>query len=1234
MRSIPLSVRLAAVWFVVVALVVACGSGQESTFQPAPVIDEDAGVGSSGSPGFMPGAAEGGVPTNPNCKPLTCADQKIECGPAGDGCGGLIAECGKCAAGLRCGGPNALSKCVSPSIGTGCVPKTCTDLGVQCGLAGDGCGGTLTCGTCPSGEQCGVTGKPSQCVAATPASADGGACIKKTCADYLLENKDCGTQSDGCGGTVDCGVCTGASEFCGGGGPSKCAVSGGGVCTPKTCADFTGKCGPQQDGCGGVTTDCGGCTLPEICGGGGTPSVCGGGTLLADGGGGACVPRTVCGATECGQVADGCGGVLDCGIASCVAGTTCGGSKIANQCGSPACVPLVACPIGKNCGSIADGCGGTVSCGGACAAPAICGGGGTPNVCGGGTITGPGGGACVPIKVCPANACGLIADGCGGSLTCGGCISPALCGGGGTPSVCGGGNQCTPKTKAAACGTMNCGYAADGCGGFFVCGLNNLPDCPTGQSCGLYSPNQCGSLTGPCIATGAVTTCTQNSDCCSGSCGATGKCLATACKNLAVACANGNECCSGKCTGGVCAATNGGSCKASGSTCAANTECCSGGCMGGTCSAATSFCRQNGDACTSSTQCCGGTCTGATATQAGYCSTVIAPGGGTSCTIAGTVVACSSSTDYACNAACCSGSCGPNDAAPGFQICQQGASCKVQGELCTKSDDCCGYPTMGSLQCSKPAGASATDYGRCNSENSCSKPGQVCKTIADACSFPNNCCEPGDIALAGGGNCNSNPDACCRHDNNGIPRCTQYAVCRAAGQTCESPADCCPINGVTPPCSPDAGGVYHCAASCLADNATCTIDKDCCGGNCYKATAGAATGTCKIPTCTKLTCAAYPGKCGQLSDGCGGIALAADGVTPDCGGCTFPQTCGGGGTPNVCGGQICTPNTCAGLNAECGTVPNGCGQLLTCPDCTVGTCGGGGVANKCGTPTCNALTCAGQGIECGQTGDGCGNVLDCPPCGPNTTCGGGGVANKCGAPACTPLTKCPAGKTCGDYPDGCGGSVHCGECVPGETCGGGGAVNVCGKASCVAKNCAQQGAQCGTISDQCGGVVTCPLCGADQFCNGQNLCVGLACTAKTCIQLNVQCGPTADGCGGLVPCGNCPAGQGCGAGGVPGQCGTQPCAPKTCAELGAVCGKVANGCGGLTADCGTCAGALSCKNGACVNACTPRTCASIGAQCGAIADGCGGIVQCGPCPDGETCGYNNIANKCGKDMPK
>jgi hypothetical protein len=33
--------------------------------------------------------------------------------------------------------------------------------------------------------------------------------------------------------------------------------------------------------------------------------------------------------------------------------------------------------------------------------------------------------------------CGMIPDGCGGSLDCGACTAPAACGGGGKPNVCG-----------------------------------------------------------------------------------------------------------------------------------------------------------------------------------------------------------------------------------------------------------------------------------------------------------------------------------------------------------------------------------------------------------------------------------------------------------------------------------------------------------------------------------------------------------------------------------------------------------------------------------------------------------------------------------------------------------------------------------------------------------------------------------------------------------------------------
>jgi hypothetical protein len=83
--------------------------------------------------------------------PLTCADQKITCGPAGDGCGNLIqGGCGAC-----------------PEAGT-CTAKTCLDQGIECGPAGDGCGNLIpSCGTCAPPATCGGGGVAGKCGAPT-----------------------------------------------------------------------------------------------------------------------------------------------------------------------------------------------------------------------------------------------------------------------------------------------------------------------------------------------------------------------------------------------------------------------------------------------------------------------------------------------------------------------------------------------------------------------------------------------------------------------------------------------------------------------------------------------------------------------------------------------------------------------------------------------------------------------------------------------------------------------------------------------------------------------------------------------------------------------------------------------------------------------------------------------------------------------------------------------------------
>ena len=175
-----------------------------------------------------------------------------------------------------------------------------------------------------------------------------------------------------------------------------------------------------------------------------------------------------------------------------------------------ACTPRTCAQAGANCGPVADGCGGLLACG-VCGTGQSCGGGGTPSVCGG-AVT------CTP-KTCAdpsvATLCGQQADGCGGLIpvSCVTCTGTTTCGGGnpGTPNVCGGTAACIPTTATAACivpGTtkpMNCGVMADGCGGLVPCGADDGGSCPTGEECGgSGTPNVCGAANVTTLSDGAV----------------------------------------------------------------------------------------------------------------------------------------------------------------------------------------------------------------------------------------------------------------------------------------------------------------------------------------------------------------------------------------------------------------------------------------------------------------------------------------------------------------------------------------------------------------------------------------------------------------------------------------------------------------------------------------------------------------------------------------------------------
>jgi hypothetical protein len=235
------------------------------------------------------------------CAPLSCMVAGGQyCGSVADGCGGLV-DCGGCPAGWTCGTGARAHVCVSAD--PACPKLKCDQPnGRFCGKLGDGCGGTVDCGdTCPAGQTCGGAGTSGVC------GAPGGSCPTPiTCAQST--GRYCGTIGNGCGGSVDCGSCPSGFE-CGSGAQANLCVQIG--CTVTTsCTPASGRyCDKIGDGCG-KTLDCGACPAGETCGGGGTAGVCGAAPdpncqKIS------CTPPG--GGQYCGKIGDNCRGTLDCG---------------------------------------------------------------------------------------------------------------------------------------------------------------------------------------------------------------------------------------------------------------------------------------------------------------------------------------------------------------------------------------------------------------------------------------------------------------------------------------------------------------------------------------------------------------------------------------------------------------------------------------------------------------------------------------------------------------------------------------------------------------------------------------------------------------------------------------------------------------------------------------------------------------------------------------------------------
>lgn len=178
-------------------------------------------------------------------------------------------------------------------------------------------------------------------------------------------------------------------------------------------------------------------------------------------------------------------------------------------------------------------------------------------------------------------------------------------------------------------------------------------------------------------------------------------------------------------------------------------------------------------------------------------------------------------------------------------------------------------------------------------------------------------------------------------------------------------------------------------------------------------------------------------------------------------------------------GPPCTPKTCSELNAECGSILDGCDGTLNCGSCQSGyNCQN----NKC---VCQPKTCLELSAECGTIDNGCGTQLNCGSCLSPDVC----ENNACVAPFCTPKTCAELGAQCGTIDDGCAGTLNCGSCPSGQVCNT--ATNQCGL-TCVSTTCEALGAACGNPSDGCGGILACGNCAENETCDEQNNCVSLS----------------------------------------------------------------------------------------------------------------------------------------------
>jgi hypothetical protein len=841
--------------------------------------------------------------------------------------------------------------------GTSCKPKTCTDFNYNCGPNSDGCGGLLQCGTCPTGEMCGYGGY-------------------SVCGSIFTT-----TGTDG----------------------SIAADGGPPICTPKTCADLGYNCGPAGDGCGGLLA-CGSCTSPQFCGGGGMPSVCGGNNGLTPD-------------------------------------------------GSVACRAKTCADWGFNCGPAGDGCGGSLSCG-TCTAPQFCGGGGKPSMCGGNNgHTADGSVACTP-KTCGTWGfnCGPAGDGCGGALQCGTCAGTEICGGT-RPGVCGTGLSCTGLcTQQVKCdsgqttltGTVFAGVSA--WTGLTPDPVPNVlvyvPNAPLQAFTAGAACRQCGAdVSGSPL----VSTYTEFD-------GTFTLTNVPAGTNIPVVIQLGRWRRQFKFNVPSCASTSIGNLNLPRNQGEGNlplTAVSTGNVDALECVLMkmgvdqAEFTPDNGPGRIH-------VYGGGLGSMGGNPGAIAGPGtrdetallamGGTFMNYDQIMLPCwgAPATKTATELA--------NliryaDTGGHFFATHFSYSWLVgNGEFNNVAQWGTYY---------NPGGVSWTLNVRTIVPPS--PPSPHVGTFAKWLNLVQALSNWGPTVPANPQVSISNP----RHDANGVTGGSVDWIDGTDPDKNTSMVEHFTFNtpvAATSQCGHAIFSDFHVTNSGGSNGQTFPAECDTAFAPQEKILEymiwdlSSCVPPPPAPSCRPLSCSQQSIGCGPAGDGCGNPL--------NCGPCAPPLTCGGGGVPGQCGapdGGSCQPVSCTQQNIACGPAGDGCGNAVDCGPCTPPlTCGGGGVPGQCGAPdggSCQPLTCPQQNISCGPAGDGCGGALDCGACTPPLTCGGGGVPGQCGAVeagSCTPRTCQSQNVNCGPAGDGCGNLLLCGMCAAPQTCGGGGIPGQCG----------------------------------------------------------------------------------------------------------------------------------------------------------------------------------------------